>query len=92
MTVQEALRLLLEVESKRNEGVMKNRIVVGIARAGSPDVCVKADFAEKFDHFDLGGPLHILVIPGNLHFIEAEALVKLAGAPASLLENAEKES
>ncbi|MCL2863507.1 MAG: diphthine synthase [Methanimicrococcus sp.] len=90
MTVAEALRLLLEVEEKRNEGVMKNRIVVGIARAGSPDACVKADFAQRADHFDLGGPLQILVVPGDLHFLEAEALVKLAGAPAVLKEKAEK--
>lgn len=87
MTVTEALHLLLEIEGKKNEGVMKNRIAVGIARAGSPDVCVKADFAENADHFDLGGPLQILVIPGDLHFLEAEALVKLAGAPVVLLEN-----
>ena len=87
MTVSEALKLLLEVEEKRNEGVMKNRIAVGIARAGSEDVCVKAAFAENFSQFDLGPPLQILVIPGELHFIEAEALVKLAGAPTVLLDN-----
>lgn len=86
MTVREGLSLLMEVESKRQEGVMKNRIAVGIARAGSDDVCVKADFAENAETFELGNPLQILVIPGVLHFIEAEALVKLAGAPASLLQ------
>jgi diphthine synthase len=84
MTVQEALRLLLEVEETRKEGFMKNKIAVGIARAGSGDVCVKADFAENLDSFDLGGPLQILIIPGALHFVEAEALVKLAGAPKCL--------
>ena len=89
MTVSEALELLLEVENKRNEGVMKSRIAVGIARAGSEDVCVKADFAENFSEFDLGAPLQILVIPGKLHFVEAEALVKLAGAPECLLNDAD---
>ncbi|MDR2944988.1 MAG: diphthine synthase [Methanosarcinales archaeon] len=86
MTVSEALALLLEIEEKRQEGVMKDRIAVGIARAGSDDVRVIADFADQVNAFDLGGPLHILIIPGRLHFIEAEALVKLAGAPACLLQ------
>ncbi|WNY25044.1 diphthine synthase [Methanolapillus millepedarum] len=86
MKVSEALQLLLEVENKRQEGVMSDQIAVGIARAGSDDVCVKADFAKNYEHFDLGGPLQILVLPGNLHFLEAEALVKLAGAPKSILK------
>jgi diphthine synthase len=33
---------------------------------------------------DFGPPLHTLVIPGNLHFMEVEALVKLAGLPGEL--------
>ncbi|MDV0446650.1 hypothetical protein MsAg5_04990 [Methanosarcinaceae archaeon Ag5] len=86
MKVSEALKLLMEVEHKRNEGVMENQIAVGIARAGSDDVCVKADFAGNCGNFDLGGPLQILVIPGELHFLEAEALVKLAGAPDCILK------
>ncbi|WNY28410.1 hypothetical protein MmiEs2_05950 [Methanimicrococcus stummii] len=89
MTVQEALSLLLEVEEKRQEGIMEYQIAIGIARAGSDTVSVKADFANNIDAFDLGEPLQILIIPGKLHFIEAEALVKLAGAPNRLLEDFE---
>lgn len=91
MTVKEGLSLLLEVEEKRQEGVMKNKIAVGIARAGSDDVTVIADFAQNIDSFDLGKPLQILIIPGGLHFIEAEALVKLANAPECLLLETMKE-
>ncbi|MDD2438770.1 MAG: diphthine synthase [Methanosarcinaceae archaeon] len=86
MTINQALNLLLEVESRRGEGVMKERIAVGIARAGSEKPVVKADYAEKLKDFDFGAPLHILIIPGKLHFIEAEALVKLAAGPESLLQ------
>lgn len=86
MTVNRALELLLYVEKKRGEGVMENKIVVGIARAGSKKPLVKAGYAEKLKDFDFGAPLHILIIPGKLHFIEAEALVKLAGGPEELLE------
>ena len=81
MTVNTALELLLEVEEKRGEGLMHGTAAVGIARAGSEKPVVKADYAEKLKDFDFGKPLHILVIPGKLHFLEAEALVKLAGGP-----------
>jgi len=84
MTVNEALKLLLEVESRRREGVMENAIAVGIARAGSGAPVVKADYAGSLVDFDFGAPLHILVIPAELHFLEAEALVKLAGAPQDI--------
>jgi diphthine synthase len=36
---------------------------------------------------DLGEPLHTLVIPGRLHFMEAYALVHLAGAPERILQD-----
>ena len=89
MTINRALELLLEVEEKRRESVMKIRIAVGIARAGSDEPVVKADYTQNLVDFDFGSPLHILVVPAQLHFVEAEALVKLAGAPQEILEAAE---
>jgi len=89
MTVNTALELLLELEEKRGEGLMQGAAAVGIARAGSEKPVVKADYAEKLKDFDFGKPLHILVIPGKLHFLEAEALVKLAGGPIGLMKGVE---
>ena len=89
MTVNAALELLLEVEVKRGEGIIRGAIAVGIARAGSEKPVVKADYAEKLKDFNFGKPLHILVIPGKLHFIEAEALVKLAGGPVGFMKEVE---
>ncbi len=89
MTVNTALELLLEVEEKRGGELMRNAVAVGIARAGSEKPIVKADYAEKLKTFDFGKPLHILVIPGKLHFLEAEALVKLAEGPIGLMEEVE---
>ena len=43
----------------------------------------------KLKSYDFGGPLHILVIPAKLHFMEAQALVALAGAPQEIIEKAE---
>lgn len=87
MTVNQAMEILLEVEEKRGEGLMEDRLAVGIARAGSPSPVVKADYIGSLKDYDFGGPLHIVVIPAELHFVEAEALVKLAGAPVTVLEN-----
>lgn len=89
MAVNQAMELLLEVEEQRGEGVMENSIAVGIARAGSPEPVVKADYIHKLKNHDFGGPLHIVVVPADLHFIEAEALVKLACAPAEIMSTVE---
>ncbi|WP_101296414.1 diphthine synthase [Halegenticoccus soli] len=59
---------------------------VVVARAGSPDPVVAADRLSALAERDFGDPLHLLVIPGDLHHIEADALRELAGAPPELLE------
>jgi diphthine synthase len=79
MTVNEGIRLLLEVEGRRKEGVVAGSLCIGIARAGSPCPCVKAGNIEALESFDFGGPLHIMVIPSELHFLEEEALQAFAG-------------
>lgn len=82
LSINEALKLLLDVEQKRKEGIVTpNTIAVGVARAGSITPTLKADFAEKLLKFDFGEPPQSLIFPGILHFMEAEALVTLAGAP-----------
>jgi diphthine synthase len=59
---------------------------VVVARAGSPDPVVAADRLSALKERDFGGPLHMLVIPGDLHHLEAEALRDLCGAPADVVE------
>ncbi len=89
MTVNEGARLLLEMQSFAGEKILDGRLGVGIARAGAEGVTVKADAITSLNDFDFGGPLHIMVVPANLHFMEAKALVALAGAPATIMQNAE---
>jgi len=85
MTVKEGLQALLTVEKrKRNNVVTSNTLVVGIARAGSKDPTVKADYAKKVMTYDFGKPPHSIIIPGKLHFMEAEALITLAEAPEQI--------
>src|SRR3989454_7168616 len=52
-----------------------------LSRVGSPEVRAFAGPIADLADRDLGPPLHCLVIPGALHFLEKEALVAFAGAP-----------
>jgi len=87
MTVNEGARLLLEIEETMGGDVLHRSLGVGIARAGSEDACVWADLLPRLAEYDFGGPLHVLIIPAKLHFMEAEALVALAGAPPEIKES-----
>ncbi len=87
MTVPEALRILLDVEEKRREGVLSpEALAVGVSRAGSLNPEVKACSIERLLSLDLGPPPHTLVIPGDLHFMEEEALMYLCGATKDEVE------
>jgi diphthine synthase len=59
---------------------------VVVARAGSPSPTVAADRLSALAAREFGGPLHMLVIPGTLHHLEADALCDLGGAPRALVE------
>ena len=80
MTINQAIRLLLHVEHKKGRDKLANSLAVGVARAGSEKPVVKANSMRKLKDYDFGSPLHILVVPASIHFIEEEALHKFAGA------------
>jgi diphthine synthase len=85
LDIRESLELLLKIEEKKKKKVVTNEtFAVGVARAGSTNPMVKADFLKKLLDYDFGGPPHSIVFPGKLHFMEAEALIVLAGAPRKL--------
>jgi diphthine synthase len=87
MNVNEGLQALLNVEQQKHKRVVtSDTIAVGIAQAGSNSPIVKADAVKTLLRFDFGTPPHTLVFPGKLHFMEAEALIVLAGAPDSIRE------
>ena len=60
---------------------------VAIARAGSDDPAVAADRLGALAEREFGDPLHLLVVPGELHHVEADALAELAGASEGVLES-----
>jgi len=75
MTVQEGVKNLLSIEAKRGESVFTDKtLCVGCARLGSQDMMIKAGTAKALLDENFGGPLHCLIVPGELHFMEEEAL------------------
>jgi diphthine synthase len=89
MTVNQGAELLLELAAASGDDALKGRLGVGIARAGSEDATVKAELLSRLSAYDFGGPLHILVVPARLHFMEARGLAVLAGAPPDALLDSE---
>ncbi len=88
MTINDAINILRELERRRGEGIFTDeRLIVGIARAGSPDVLVRANTLSEISNIDFGPPPHCIVVPGPLHFTEAEALMVLAKAPEDIVLN-----
>ena len=90
LTIPDAIRILTEIESRIEARVLsKDTMLIALARVGSPDCVVKAGRAEDLEKCDFGDPPHSMILPGRLHFVEAEALYVLAGAPRQILEGRE---
>ncbi|MFW6383818.1 MAG: diphthine synthase [Halodesulfurarchaeum sp.] len=62
----------------------EDALAVVVGQAGSPEPTVRADSLAELADGDFGPPPHMLVIPGDLHPIEEEALVAFADAPTTL--------
>lgn len=76
MSISEAVDLLEEQASRAGTRIP---LYVGIARAGSASPVVHTGDAEEMRRFAFGAPLHIMVVPGELHDIEREYLGRFAG-------------
>ncbi len=77
MTGAEAAALLADAAG--------DRLGVVVARAGSDDPVVRADALSTLADGSFGPPLHLLVLPGDLHPLERDALAALCGAPDTVL-------
>lgn len=83
MTANEGLRFLLKMEENYRENIItEESVVCVVARAGSNEPITVADIVKNLLDRDFGPPLHTIVIPGKLHFMEIEALQVLAQLPA----------
>ena len=75
MSVNIAAKQLLEIiESKPNQLISEESVVIGLARIGCQDQNIKSCQLKHMLDIDLGQPLHSLIIPGKLHPIEEEML------------------
>ena len=88
MTANEGLGVLSELERRRRGGIAgPEALVCVVGRAGSQSPVVRAGPISKMEKEDFGAPHHSIVVPGKLHFMEAEALVELAGAPSEMVKS-----
>ena len=86
LSISQALNQLLEMEHARGMKVItEDRLAIGLARIGSVEPIVRCNRIKDLFSVDFGLPPHSLIVPGRLHFMEADILVKLHGAPASIL-------
>jgi len=91
MTAHEGLDLLLRMEEQLNQHLFTpESIACVVARAGSDNPVVAADTLPNLKKKEFGPPLHTLVIPGNLHFMEIEALELIAGLPPEMGKKIQK--
>jgi diphthine synthase len=65
---------------------LDDALAVVVARAGSEEPLVEAERLSALAERDFGDPLHLLVVPGECHHMEREALERFANAPSSVFE------
>jgi len=91
MTANEGMMLLLEMEKKlKKQIITEDTIVCIVACAGSSSPILMAERMGILKYKKFGPPLHTLVIPGKLHFMEIEALEKLADLPVEIGKKLQK--
>ena len=82
---QDAIRYLLTLaKEKKSKAFSPETLVCVLGQVGGDPPRITSGRAGDLLSKDLGPPLHCIVVPGELHFLEKEALVKLAGAPLDL--------
>ena len=87
MTAPMAMHWLMDAEQRLGKGLVRDRsLFCAAARVGSERQTLFAGYPEEITNVDLGPPLHCMVMPGRLHFMEARALVALANAPKEILD------
>jgi diphthine synthase len=86
VSIPTALKLVW-ANSKKITGVSitEDTLVVGLARLEASDMKVMAGRLRDVMSTDFGQPPYVLIFPGTLHFVEAEALQLICHAPKELV-------
>jgi diphthine synthase len=75
LSIKDAVEFLLKVGEKRGKKVFtEEHPCIGCARLGSGNPEIKFAYAKELLNGDFGKPPYCLIIPGELHFMEEEAL------------------
>ncbi|XP_041358832.1 diphthine methyl ester synthase-like [Gigantopelta aegis] len=78
MTSQAAEQIVEVIEKRREECgscvLSEDSVCVGLARVGLENQKIVVATLKQMTSVDLGGPLHSLIIPGNLHPLESDML------------------
>jgi len=73
-------------EKNKTRCLSDNTLMVGLARVGKENIQIRGNTASELKRVNFGSPPHILIIPGDLHFMEAAALIAFAECPPKLVE------
>jgi len=84
LTISQAIQILLDAD--RPHAFNPETLTVAVARLGSETATIKAGKASEIAAEDHGPPPHTLIIPGHLHFLEAEALKTIGNCPDTALK------
>jgi len=75
MTVNQALKQLMELEEMEGKGLItEDTMVIGCARINNSDEQIIYGPIKELLKKEFGEPVHCLIVPGKLHFVEEEAL------------------
>ena len=86
VSIPTALKLLwANSKSLPAASISDGTLVVGLARLEAPDMQVTAGRLVDVMRTDFGEPPYLLIFPGKLHFVEAEALRLICHAPRELV-------
>ena len=87
MSASDGVKWLVDAEKRLGAGLIgPGTIICAAARVGSSTEKLLAGYPEQMLQAEMGPPLHALVLTGKLHFMEASALIGLAGAPRQIAE------
>jgi diphthine synthase len=77
MTANEAIKYMLAIEEKKKEKIFtKDTLVIGCARIGSKNPAIISGKAGALLTADFGKPLHCVIVPAKMHFVEEENIRK----------------
>jgi diphthine synthase len=88
VTPADAMAGLLLAEGNFKRGVVnENTFAITLSRLGREDAAMMAGSFTELSKSEVGGPPHCLIIPGNLHFTEVEAVSAIFSIEESKIRN-----